>query len=115
MSTENKKREGYWTSGFHPEYPQPIPNVLTEEQSLQIYNKIVELENMCRSRISPDYNIKRYLGMSTSRFTGERLSNAEYSTPEWQWPDGFAKHYVLEHRVKPSDEFLKYLGITLKD
>ena len=51
-----------------------------------------------------------YMGRSASRITGEMLGNKEYETDKWRWPGDFAKHYVLDHKIKPSNEFLKYIG-----
>lgn len=28
----------------------------------------------------------------------------------WKWPGDFAEHYVLKHKVKPTDEFLEFIG-----
>ena len=96
------KIEGYWKTFDSDEYPNPVPNVLSKAEAIEIYIKIVEKQE--------EAEIKRYRGLSHSRITGERLGNVEYETNEWIWPGDFAKHYVLENRVKPSDEFLKYIG-----
>jgi hypothetical protein len=34
----------------------------------------------------------------------------EYQLDGWKWPEDFAKHYVLDHKVKPTDEFLIFIG-----
>lgn len=100
------KKEGFWFSKSEPHLPLPIPNVLTPNQADQIYEAIVYLQDTTAKS-------KRYRGWSSSRITGEILGNEEYSTDEWCWPGDFASHYVLRHGVKPSDEFLGYLGIKL--
>ena len=82
-------------------YPTPIPNVLSEEEANKIYLLIKEKESTAR--------IVRYMGLSTSRITGETLGCTEFQTDEWLWPGDFNEHYVLKHKVKPSDEFLKYI------
>ena len=53
-----------------------------------------------------------YRGSSCSRITGETLGSREYKTDEWLWPCDFAKHYVLDHKVRPTDEFLDYIEDT---
>ena len=104
MNKEERKIEGYWYSKYEPDYPMPEPNVLTEDEAKEIYDLITDIEN--------DKGVKntQYRGWSTSRITEERLGSTEFSTNEWTWPCDFAKHYVLEHRVKPTDEFLNYIG-----
>lgn len=99
----DKKVEGYWYSEHTPQYPMPEPNVLTEEEAKEIYDLITQIEN-------DNIGKTRYKGMTRSRITGEYMGSTEYYTNEWKWPEDFAPHYVLEHRVKPSDEFLIYIG-----
>jgi hypothetical protein len=101
------KIEGYWfeqpfshLSKPSP-YPMPIPDTLTQKEADKVYELIVEKEKIAQKVL--------YRGCSVSRITGENLGNAEYETPEWHWPGDFAKHYVKEHRVKPTDDFLKYI------
>jgi hypothetical protein len=119
-----KKIEGYWKessfvfekilsdgSVFRREippktnYPIPIPNVLTEEESQTIYRLIKEKEKGA--------NCYGYMGISASRITGERLGNEEYESDEWIWPGDFAEHYVLTHKVRPTEEFLKWIGYVI--
>lgn len=104
---EERKIEGYWYSPQIQKYdkivyPTPIPNVLTDFEAEEIFKLIKEKEKVAKE--------VRYRGMSSSRITGEALGNLEYQTDEWLWPGDFASHYVLEHKVKPTDEFLKYIG-----
>jgi hypothetical protein len=94
--------EGYWYSEHHPEYPMPVANVLTTEEANIIYGLIVEKEKIAR--------VVRYKGLSKSRITGERLGCREFITDKWIWPGDFAEHYVLKHRVKPTEAFLDYIG-----
>jgi hypothetical protein len=99
---QNKKIEGYWYSEDEPQYPMPKENVLSEKEAEDIFQLILKKE--------AEANVERYKGSSKSRITGEYLGNAEYETDEWIWPADFAYHYVLQHKVKPSDEFLEYIG-----
>lgn len=99
--------EGYWHSSHLKNkgysYPKPKPNVLTELQATIIYNLILQKQKIARKVI--------YRGPSHSRIEKElMLGNIEYQTAEWKWPGDFATHYVLKHKVKPSDKFLKYIG-----
>lgn len=102
MWKTKKNIEGYWYSEHHSEYPMPIANSLTQEQAEEIYGLILEKEKTAR--------VALYRGFSVSRITGERLGCREYQTDEWLWPGDFAKHYILEHKVKPTEKFLQYIG-----
>jgi len=120
----DKKVEGYWIEGptviemksskgyiltkeipSKTNYPTPISNVLTEEEAQTIYDLIREKERIA--------NCYGYMGLSASRITGERLGNKEYELNEWIWPGDFAEHYVLTHKVRPTEEFLKWIGYAI--
>ena len=102
MKTKVHKIEGYWYSEYAPQYPKPIPNELNEEEALLIYNKIIEKEKQAKKIY--------YKGLSFSRITNEILGNVEYELNDWKWTGDLAEHYVLTHKVKPSDEFLKFIN-----
>lgn len=100
----NFKPEGYWyNERLNPDYPMPKPNQLTNEQAVEIYDLIIEKQNECEK--------VKYRGLSRSRITGEILGCAEFRHLDgWLWPCDFPTHYVRDHKVKPSDEFLNWLG-----
>jgi hypothetical protein len=121
----DKKVEGYWIESptvFEQQlsngsiyrreipaktnYPTPIPNVLSEEEAQTIYNLIREKEKIA--------NCYGYRGLSGSRITGEILGSKEYELDEWIWPGDFAEHYVLTHKVRPTEEFLKWIGYDIQ-
>ena len=99
---KGKKIEGYWWSERTPQYPMPEPNVLTPEEAEEIYNLMVEKQD--------EAEIIHYFGFSTCRITNEMLGCEEYYTDEWIWTQDLAPHYVVKHLVRPSDEFLRYIG-----
>ena len=103
------KVEGFWSSKDEPDYPMPVPNVLTQEESEIIYDLIKEKEKIAY--------IDFYGGYSYSRITDEILGCREFSLNGWIWTGDFAQHYVLEHKCKPTDEFLDFIGYenTKKD
>lgn len=101
----SRKIEGYWYSKNEPHLPMPIPNQLTNDEAKEIYELIVAIEN----DESKCWQV-HFLGPSTSRITGEYLGTTEYQNENWIWPEDFASHYVLKHKVKPSDDFLKFIG-----
>lgn len=84
------------------QFPWPKPNVLTDIQAKEIYNLIKIKENTAECF--------GYMGWTKSRITGENMGNREYETDGWVWPEDFAPHYVLKHKVKPTDVFLEYIG-----
>lgn len=117
-----KKIEGYWKEEDHvisleslirpgtfiertipakTNYPMPIPNVLAEGEAQELYILIITKQFQAKKQY--------YMGDSFSRITGKTLGNEQYETDEWIWPGDFAKHYVLDHKVRPTDEFLKYI------
>lgn len=99
------KYEGFWYSKYEPNWPKPVPDVLTDEQALKVYNRIKQKEKTARAT--------RYRGWSTSRIDGTHVGCTEYESGGWRWPEAFAPHYVLKYKVKPSDEFLKFLKVQL--
>jgi hypothetical protein len=120
----SKKVEGYWiegptviemksSSGFilrkeipaKTNYTTPITNVLSETEEKEIYRLITEKENTA--------NCYGYMGTSKSRITEESLGNNEYELDGWIWPGDFAEHYILTHKVRPTDEFLKWIGYDI--
>ena len=100
------KIEGYWYSKYSNQYPMPIPNILTDIQANEIYNLILEKQN--------ESFVIRYRGRSRSRITEQILGCVEYvHSSGWIWPGDFAEHYVLNHKVKPTDEFLNFLNYKI--
>ncbi len=96
--------EGYWYADHCPHFPNPQPNELTQEQANKIHQLILEKEEKAEGR--------RYRGRSQSRITGETLGTREFVFGGWLWPYDFGRHYVLKHRVKPSKEFLEFIGFV---
>lgn len=95
--------EGFWYSKHEPHFPMPVPDILTQEEADAIFAKIKRKERSAERTL--------YRGFSVSRIDKKTIiGSAEYFTTEWTWPDGFAEHYVQDHRVKPTDEFLKFIG-----
>lgn len=80
----------------------PTPNQLSNQEANEIYDLIVEKQKIA--------NEVRYRGFSNSRITGEMLGCAEFHLDDWKWPADFAPHYVLEHKVRPTNEFLDFIG-----
>lgn len=110
---KKEKIEGYWYSTTSPQYPKPIQGELSEVDSLLIYALMYRKEKECKKDVEWGVDLPRvmaYRGCSTSRITGEILGCREYLHSGFRWPIDMGRHYVLEHRVKPSDEFLDFIG-----
>lgn len=105
-----RRIEGYWYNEYTEKYtgivyPIPVPNILTDSQASEIYELIL---------LKQEDSIKTsYRGFSESRITSETLGNEEYVSDEWIWTGDLAKHYVLDHKVKPSNDFLEYIGYDI--
>jgi hypothetical protein len=101
---ENIPKEGFWWSKYQTQFPMPIPNQITEEEAKEIY-RLIKLKE-------EDESVTRlvYRGLSHSRIDRSFLGCEEYFSDEFRWPGDFAEHYVLKHKVKPSDAFLAYIG-----
>ena len=104
MEQPKRKIEGYWrsTNSWDETYPKPIPDILTKEEAHEIW-ELIKLKEREATKVG-------YRGFSQSRIDGSIVGSEEFQTAEWLWPNGFADHYVKKYRVKPSDEFLKYIG-----
>lgn len=100
-------REGFWYSKSEPNLPKPISNILTENQARKIYLLIRKKEKKCFENIG---GIVHYKGFSFSRINGKNLGSYEYVLENFRWPGDYAKHYILEHKVKPSNKFLEFIG-----
>ena len=105
----NEIIEGYWYSEYTPQYPMPIRDQLTDEQAKEIYDLIIEKEKLSKEVFCKGSSHSRIdgtiVGSSTYYF---RLNDYNYRV----WPNGFAEHYVLKYKVKPTDDFLKFIGYT---
>ena len=99
---EELKREGFWISTEEPNLPKPKPGVLSLMEAVAIHSLIVAKQHQA--------NVVSYRGKTLSRITGEGLGYVEYRLDGWCWPGDFAEHYVLQNKVKPSHEFLSFIG-----
>lgn len=98
-----RRQEGFWYSEHEPHFPKPVPYVLTEAQAELIAAAIKKRERRAA--------LIRYRGMAKSRIDNTFVGSGTYRTDMWEWPQGFAEHYVQKYRVKPTDKFLKYIGV----
>jgi hypothetical protein len=80
----------------------PEPGVLSEQEAAEIFALIKKKEESAR--------VIQYRGFTSSRITNERLGSKEFESADWRWPEDFAPHYVRDHRCRPSDAFLEFIG-----
>lgn len=97
-------KEGFWYSKQEQDLPKPVTNAISQEEADIICELIENKQN------DPATERTYYKGLSFSRISGEPLGSGEFENGGWLWPDSLADHYVKEHRVKPSNEFLKFIG-----
>jgi hypothetical protein len=93
---------GFWYSAYDTTFPKPIPNPEPWDGQYQFSLKLKKIEN------SGDVTIRRYRGSSRCRICDISNGSWEFQCDGWVWPEGFL-HYVDEHNVKPSEEFICYV------
>jgi hypothetical protein len=97
-----KKFEGYCCSNKETQKVKPVPNVLAPFQAREIHELIRNIERNIRPKI--------YRGIMISPIDNAPFLAAEYEHDGWIWNSVLSDHFVLKHRVRPSDDFLKYIG-----
>ena len=100
MSVSVLRREGFWFSISEPHYPVPKP--FNKEWDGQ-KDFLVALKRK-EGKASKD----QYRGMSTCRICFKLNGSEEYTLEGWVWPSGL-KHYIQDHNVKPTQEFIDFV------
>ena len=54
-------------------------------------------------------SIAAYRGISRCRLCGKMNGSHDFGDERYVWPQGFA-HYVLDHAVKPPEEFIAWVN-----
>jgi hypothetical protein len=102
---ENKtrKKEGAWHYKKDAEYPVPPPYQLKTKEAEEIYILIKIKEAEAKETIARglDYSV-----IDDTCIGGIRA----FYHINWVWPGNYAEHYVFKYKVKPSDDFLKFIG-----
>ncbi|BAG41518.1 hypothetical protein [Ralstonia phage phiRSL1] len=91
------KYEGHWYSSFEPWWPSPTTSDWPWTGQSAFLNKLERVE----STLDP----VAYRGISRCRVCGEGNGCEEFNLEGWRWPSGF-RHYIEQHNVKPSSEFI---------
>eukprot|EP01129_Flabellula_baltica_P015035 TRINITY_DN740_c0_g1_i1.p1 TRINITY_DN740_c0_g1~~TRINITY_DN740_c0_g1_i1.p1 ORF type:complete len:128 (+),score=20.42 TRINITY_DN740_c0_g1_i1:116-499(+) len=100
--------EGYWkpqeSDGVSP-YPFPIPNKFTHQRRREAFiQKLQHIQETGTDSVA-------FRGFSPCRLCdNEQNGSQEYTSKDglWTWPEGYI-HYVRDHQVMPSPEFLKWV------
>lgn len=93
------RREGFWQSSMEPDLPMPVADVDWPERDAFL-GRFAKAESMARKLA--------YRGMSRCRVCGKTNGCQTMSLNGWEWPSGFL-HYVRDHGVKPSDDFIAFV------
>lgn len=110
-------REGFWRpngASENHELPAPVVGTLNISARHQYVSNINRVQDEADAK-SPRINIQRelYRGLSRCRCCGAMNGNAEYTVDFGgaivTWPAGFT-HYIEEHGVAPTDEFVDFLN-----
>lgn len=104
----NKKVEGFWWSEREPHFPKPIASEIPFSNKDEIVNKLKYVEeNIQNYTLGKRHTGQKvhYKGYSECRCCGKEVGSAEFRIENWTWPEGLL-HYVLEHNIKPSEEFI---------
>lgn len=97
-----KKIAGYWYSEMRPEYPKPIVNSFTIEESKDFADKLIRIQALAE----PVY----YRGFSCSRIDKTIVGSIEYYYGDWSWPESLLPHYIEKYNVKPDNEFIEFIN-----
>ena len=76
-------------------------DLIDEKQSPEILNQVAEYLDNCKFG-------EHYMGHSFCRICHKDLGCSDRTDGEWVWPDELS-HYLLEHKVRLPDEFIKYV------
>jgi len=95
------KLEGFWRARFdeESELPWPVPVEVWADRVAFLQSLI--FKEAIADRIA-------YRGYSLCRMCGRRNGSESLQLAEWEWPAGF-RHYVEEHFVRPSEEFVMFI------
>jgi hypothetical protein len=99
------KYEGFWRKTEAEDsklpWPQPASSWSGRERFLAHLSAV---ESEAQSLAS----VVDFMGHSTCRLCGKQNGASEYTVEHWTWPEGF-QHYVLEHGVRPSPHFERFI------
>lgn len=95
-------KEGFWYSKGKPNLPKP--KMMSEWAKTGGPEKFAKLLNKVQIRARE----RHFKGRSTCRVCGCSNGSSEFSYKNVVWPSGLM-HYIVDHNVKPSDKFIKFI------
>jgi hypothetical protein len=99
-------QEGFWYSKDEPHYPHPKPRDKPWKGRAEFLKNLDKVESKAHS--------VSFKGSSLCRCCGQRNGSSTFTTKRWEWPEGL-RHYVKDHNVKPSEDFLAYIESMTKE
>ncbi|MGI9422723.1 MAG: hypothetical protein ACR2PA_05990 [Hyphomicrobiaceae bacterium] len=93
-------REGFWSRDPNAQ-PWPVANIAPWEGQEDFLADLMRVE----ARVIP----LSFRGWSNCRLCSKPNGSREYRTDDAEWPEGLW-HYVADHNVKPSQEFVDYIA-----
>ena len=110
-------REGFWYSEYEKDLPMPQANDKPWEGKDEFLDYLTDVEsdaltNYWAANEGVDYEpcdeVIGMRGFSICRICGIGNGSHEFHINDWYWPEGL-RHYIEEHNVRPSDEFIKFI------
>lgn len=95
-----EKREGFWYSEFEPHLPMPEPSSVPWEGQGDFLAALAATEATARP--------VTMRGFSLCRLCDRPNGSREFRLGGWRWPSGL-DHYIREHNVRPSQEFIDFI------
>ena len=106
MQDKNYRQIGFWFGHGKENNKFPTPRASTyrgwSEGKRQYLTRLAKVEEKAST--------SRFKGSSTCRICGKRNGSSTFYYKGWCWPSGFS-HYIEEHNIKPSEDFLLFLAI----
>jgi hypothetical protein len=99
------KKEGFWYSKDEPNLPKPKQ---MRETSEWVSRGKPRKFFILLSRVERKARCKGCKGSSICRICKNRNGSCTFFYKNWEWPDGLM-HYIKNHNVKPSREFIQFI------
>lgn len=93
-------KEGFWYSKDEPNLPKPKMMATNPRWAKRFAKWLREVQVRARKR--------SFKGWSTCRICGHSNGSSEFSYKGVTWPSGLM-HYIVDHNVKPSDQFIQFI------
>lgn len=93
---------GFWHSESEPFLPHPAMHIDVERKwPAETRRAVVEY-------LHRQHQLTQYMGWSDCRLCGKENGSADVTDGVYTWPSGFL-HYVVDHHVKPPEDFVAHV------